>query len=70
MSDNCNPIDTKHETGVYPEMGRDLWMAIRQNSLGMVDVIERHFGVTPRTAELRKLYKEQHDTGRADRLDG
>ena len=64
--DNPIPVDAKHKTGVYSEMGRDLWMAIRQNYLGMVDVIERHLGITPKTANLRKLYKERHDTDRTE----
>lgn len=33
---------------------REMWVAIRQALLMIVDAIERAFGISPRTAELRK----------------
>ena len=33
---------------------RDLWLAVRQALLMIVDAIERALGLAPRTAELRK----------------
>ena len=35
-------------------MSRDLWLAIRQALLMIVDAIERELSLTPRTAELRR----------------
>ena len=35
-------------------MSRDLWLAIRQALLMIVDAIERELNLTPRTAELRR----------------
>ena len=68
MQDSRIPIDIKHKTGVYSDMGKDLWLAVRQGWLAQVDAIERHLGITPRTAELRKLYREQYGTSKS-RLD-
>jgi hypothetical protein len=36
-------------------MSRDFWLAIRQALLMIVDALERELGLSPRTAELRKL---------------
>lgn len=36
---------------------REFWMAIRQALLMALDALERMLGVSPRTAELRKLGK-------------
>ena len=33
---------------------RDLWLAVRQALLMIVDAIERALGMAPRTAELRR----------------
>ena len=33
---------------------RDLWLAVRQALLMIVDAIERSLGLAPRTAELRR----------------
>jgi hypothetical protein len=33
---------------------RELWLAVRQALLMIVDAIERALGIAPRTAELRK----------------
>ena len=41
------------------EGDRDLWMTLRQALLNQVDAIERRLGITPRTADLRRLQKSQ-----------
>ena len=43
-----------NQSGVYYDTGKDLWLAIRTSLLCQVDAIERHLGISPRTAELRK----------------
>jgi hypothetical protein len=39
-------------------MSREFWMAFRQALLMMLDALERELEIEPRTAELRKLAKE------------
>ena len=51
------PIDAKGETGVYYQQDRDLWAAIRQALLLIVDAIERRLGICPRTSEIRRAAK-------------
>ena len=36
----------------------DFWLAVRQALLMIVDAIERRFCIEPRTAELRKILKQ------------
>jgi hypothetical protein len=36
---------------------RQFWMAIRQALLSIVDALEIELGISPRTAEIRKTYK-------------
>ena len=38
---------------------RDLWLAIRQGLLLIVGAIERRFGISPTTKELRAKVKER-----------
>ena len=38
-------------------MNKDLWMAVRQALLMIVDAIERELQITPRTSTLRKETK-------------
>ena len=40
-------------------VSRELWIAVRQALLMVVDAIERELGIAPRTAELRKDAKTQ-----------
>ena len=39
---------------------RRLWIAWRDRLLKQVDEIEREHGITPRTADMRRYWKEQH----------
>lgn len=36
---------------------KELWLAIRQALLMIVDAIEKQCGIAPTTSEMRKLYK-------------
>ena len=40
-------------------ISRDLWIAVRQALLMIVDAIERELGLEPRTAELRREAKQR-----------
>jgi len=42
-------------------VSRDLWVAVRQALLMVVDAIERELCIAPRTSELRKQAKGQPD---------
>jgi hypothetical protein len=44
---------------------KEFWLAVRQGLLLIVDAIERRLGV-PRTAVLRKDWKESEMGGRSD----
>lgn len=36
---------------------KELWVAIRQALLMIVDAIEKQWGISPTTSEMRKAYK-------------
>ena len=40
-------------------ISRDLWLAVRQALLMIVDAIERELGMQPRTAELRRETRQR-----------
>lgn len=50
-------VDNKWQSDVYSMQDRDLWLAIRQAFLLLVDAIERRWGICPRTSEIRRAAK-------------
>jgi hypothetical protein len=40
---------------------RQFWMTVRQALLSIVDAMEKELGLTPTTAEIRKLFKNSGD---------
>lgn len=43
----------------FVEVSQEELMTMRRNFLALNDVLERLLGISPRTSELRKVYKEQ-----------
>lgn len=55
------PASSVHRTiGDEVTVSRELWIAVRQALLMIVDAIERDLGMHPRTAELRRMVKESN----------
>jgi hypothetical protein len=52
-------LEATRPGAVSPEEWRRLLEAERQAHLGLVDAIERALGMSPRTAELRKVLRAQ-----------
>lgn len=49
----------KSDTILASESDRSFWISMRQALLMQLDAIERKLGISPTTAEIRKLVKAQ-----------